>query len=210
MRKYLEHTRERIIVQSPQVRDDFIEMFGQMRHPVFVAWPGISTPKHKTNTGRRLKELLIPVASPESPHKNFPFVIATARALGQDWQILVTAPEGSADLNGATNVRFLGTQPRNSLFELYRKASCVLMASTHETIGLPIFEALSVGTPVVAYDASYVRSFQEKFEITSGLEISSSPEDARRSILKLTSIEPTIRYGRDFRLSDWETLFDVM
>jgi glycosyltransferase involved in cell wall biosynthesis len=208
IRFYLKHSREAVVVQSQQVCDEFIKMFGKNRHVVNVAWPGISIPSHNVETSRLPRQILVPVASPGSPHKNFPFIRETSKLLGPDWDVVVTAPEGLVDPADTCNIRFIGTQDRVSLFELYRQSACVMMASTHETIGLPIFEALSVGTPVVAFDAPYIRSLQIKFGITSGLELSSSPEGAREHIERLSQGCPAIQYCVDFQAGDWNVIFD--
>lgn len=205
MRTYMRLTRERVVVQSPQVQADFVAMFGD-RHPVSVIWPGFPLPAQAEPEDRQSKTLLIPVASFESPHKNFPFIRATAQALGPDWAVLVTAHPGAADPGSAANIRFIGPQTRDDLFRQYRRASCVMMASTHETIGLPIFEALATNTPVVAYDAPYIRSFQQKFGIRSGLHLAATPETARDCILKAASSGEDVVTEQDFRQGEWDEL----
>jgi glycosyltransferase involved in cell wall biosynthesis len=47
-------------------------------------------------------------------------------------------------------VRFLGAQPRETVFELFRAADAALLSSNWESFGLVVAEALAVGTPVLA------------------------------------------------------------
>ena len=205
MRAYMRQTREPVTVQSPQVRDDFVAMFAD-RHAVSVIWPGISVPPTAGSEARERQTLLIPVTSFASPHKNFPFIRDTAALLGPDWTVLVTAASGAVDPGPATNIRFIGPQPRDALFRQYRQARCIMMASTHETVGLPIFEALSTDTPVVAFDAPYIRSFQQKFGIETGLCLAATPEAARDCILRAASSESGTVAAQDFRLGEWDKL----
>jgi len=209
MRAYMRLTRERVIVQSLQVEDDFLAMFGD-RHAVTVIWPGVSVPPGATPEPRQRRTLLIPVASPQSPHKNFAFIRDTAQMLGPDWTVLVTAPVGAADPGPATNIRFIGPQTREDLFRQYRRASCVLMASTHETVGLPIFEALATDTPVVAYDAPYLRSLQQKFGIQTGLDLAATPDAAKDFILKAASSGSGTVAAQDFRRGEWDKLLEYI
>jgi D-inositol-3-phosphate glycosyltransferase len=47
-------------------------------------------------------------------------------------------------------VRFLGPQPRETVFALFRAADAALLSSSWESFGLVVAEALAVGTPVIA------------------------------------------------------------
>jgi glycosyltransferase involved in cell wall biosynthesis len=49
-----------------------------------------------------------------------------------------------------SRVRFLGSQPREAVFELFGAADACLLASSWESFGLVVAEALAVGTPVLA------------------------------------------------------------
>ena len=51
----------------------------------------------------------------------------------------------------------MGPVPRQELGELYRAATALVMPSLAETIGLPLVEAMSAGTPVMAADRPYAR-----------------------------------------------------
>ncbi|MEJ8562016.1 glycosyltransferase [Yoonia sp. GPGPB17] len=209
IRTYLMHTRDRVVVQSPQVHADFVALFGQ-RHEVQIAWPGFTTPARVDAHARNTHEVLVPVAGFESPHKNFAFVHDVAETLGSDWRVVVTARDSAGFEGVAENICFIGPQTREDLFCLYHKATVVLMPSTHETIGLPIFEALSVGTPVVAYDAPYIRLFQETFGITSGLGIAASAAEAKDWTTMFSNGDKQITHATDFRQGDWKEVFDAL
>jgi glycosyltransferase involved in cell wall biosynthesis len=58
------------------------------------------------------------------------------------------ATAGALGLGG--RVRFLGAQPRDAVFELFRAADAALLSSSWESFGLVVAEALAVGTPVLS------------------------------------------------------------
>lgn len=210
IRQYLRLSSEPIVVQSAEVKRLFEEMFGAGRHEILVAWPGINLPKAERNDVREARRVLVPVASPQSSHKNFAFVKEVANGLGDDWRVIVTAPAGAVYLGPeATNIEFIGTLSRSELCAQFRRATVCLMGSTHETIGLPIFEALSLGTPVIAYDAPYIRAFRSYFGISQGLILSKTPADAAAEILAMTDNPvPRIVSAKDFCEAEWDIVLN--
>ena len=54
------------------------------------------------------------------------------------------------------NILWLGNLPRDEVFKLYSK-SILLFPSYIETIGLPIYEAISVGCPIIVADCKYAK-----------------------------------------------------
>jgi len=208
IRTYLHHTRETIVVQSLQVQGAFEAMFGRNKHEIIVAWPGIKIAETASFTAGERMTVLVPVAAPESPHKNFAFALDVARHLAPGWRMVVTAPEISdkTELKGS-NIEFVGVLSRENLFKWYRRATVVLMPSTHETIGLPIFEALVVGTPVVAYDADYIRALNAHFSVGDCLSIIATPQAAVDAIEASREKRPGAALKRKLQRSEWHKVF---
>jgi glycosyltransferase involved in cell wall biosynthesis len=77
----------------------------------------------------------------------------------EDVTLLVAGdgPERTKIAAGApANVRFLGAQPRERVFELMHAADATLLSSDWESFGLVVAESLAVGTPVLAASAGGV------------------------------------------------------
>jgi len=77
----------------------------------------------------------------------------------EDVTLLVAGdgPERAKIEEGApANVRFLGAQPRERVFELMHAADATLLSSDWESFGLVVAESLAVGTPVLAASAGGV------------------------------------------------------
>lgn len=212
IRLYLGHSGEPVILQSNGIVRSFTRMFGVGKHEIIVAWPGVVLPEISGKIPRDHQRVLVPVSSPQSPHKNFAFIQNVARELGANWKIVVTAPNGSINLDEEiSNIEFAGILSRDELFVEYRRAAVCLFGSTHETVGLPIFEALAVNTPVVAYDAPYVRAFLDDFGITEGLTVAATPQDAIAHITRISQNSDGnggVSASHDFRVAEWEKIID--
>lgn len=211
IRLYLKHSSEPVILQSKGIVASFSRMFGEGKHEIIVAWPGVVLPDISGNIPSEPQRILVPVSSPQSQHKNFAFIQGVARELGANWKIVVTAPDDSINLDGRiSNIEFAGILSRDELFVEYRRAAVCLFGSTHETVGLPIFEALAIGTPVVAYDAPYVRAFCDDFGISEGLTLAATPQDAMAHITKISrsSEGKRISATHDFRVAEWQKIFN--
>jgi glycosyltransferase involved in cell wall biosynthesis len=208
MRAYLRCSRDILIVQSNEVKGALTRTFNLRSQEILVGWPGVEVPIPKHSIERQNRRILIPITDPESKHKNFKFITELAEALGTDWEFIVTAPKKYSYLKPANaNINFVGVLSQNLLFEEYRRASLCIISSTHETVGLPIFEALAVDTPVIAYNAGYIEYFQNHFGITSGLVLVDTPKDAIEYIVSNTWIyHKSVESKFDFTDSEWRTI----
>ena len=84
---------------------------------------------------------------------------------------------------GMPHVRFLGSQDRGDLRELYRTAEAVIVPSLcYETFGLVALEALAVGTPVVVRDRG---ALPEIVEATGGGLVFGEPEGLPAALTRL-------------------------
>jgi glycosyltransferase involved in cell wall biosynthesis len=91
------------------------------------------------------------------PHKNLTVAVAAMpriRSRLSGATLFVSGPL-EEEPPQAEGVVYLGAVPDASLLEAYRRATVLVLPSLHETIGLPMLEAMSAGTPVVAADRPY-------------------------------------------------------
>lgn len=93
------------------------------------------------------------------PYKNLDFLLRalySARARGAQWRLFMTCPP-SHPLCAPPFVVGLGTLQPEALWAAYELADVLVMPSLVETVGLPMLEAASAGTPVLAADRPYAR-----------------------------------------------------
>jgi glycosyltransferase involved in cell wall biosynthesis len=63
----------------------------------------------------------------------------------------------ASDLGVAQRVRFTGVLPRDDALRLVDDAACLLQTSRVESLGLPVIEALSLGTPAIVAETPVSR-----------------------------------------------------
>ncbi len=96
-------------------------------------------------------------------HKNVGVVVDAMPELRRRFPDLTLFISGAPthELRTGPGVTYLGAVPDVALREAYELATLLIMPSLHETIGLPMPEAMSVGTPVVAADRPYAHDVCE-------------------------------------------------
>jgi glycosyltransferase involved in cell wall biosynthesis len=90
-------------------------------------------------------------------HKNVQVVVDALPAIRQrmpDTELFVAGPPAQG-LRAADGVVYLGVLSDGALGGAYELATVLVMPSLHETIGLPMPEAMSAGTVVAAADRPY-------------------------------------------------------
>lgn len=120
-------------------------------------------------------EFLFVSVSRIAHEKNIEFLIESMRRLKQKTDIpfkLLFIGEGPEKENcekycrdaGLKEIDFVGQVPNSNIKDYCRAADAFLFASKSETQGIVIIEALAVGTPVIAVDASGVRDIVKSGE----------------------------------------------
>lgn len=164
--------KTKYIVQTPVVRTRFSSYFGIMRHNIYVCFPDIYridlsevTQIHwndgyyhflfvgddlKYRNGRTIIEAIYILS------RNYPKLAKLIRV-----HITSTA-EMSPKLyryisykNLSSNFIFEGILKHDNLLSLYKSVNALLFPSSIETVGLPVLEAASFGTPIIAGDVDY-------------------------------------------------------
>jgi glycosyltransferase involved in cell wall biosynthesis len=125
------------------------------------------------------------------------------RALAQvDGVTLVLAGEGgegepmralAQELGLGDRARFLGAQPRATVFELLAAADAALLSSTWENFPHMVVEALAVGTPVIATDGGGVREIVR--DGSNGLLVPIGDADALAAAIRRYLADGDLREG---------------
>lgn len=82
------------------------------------------------------------------PRKNLPRLVAAWRSSGSPYPLVLTGPDHDSH-QGVPGLVVLPYQERRVLIDLMRQARALLFPSLAEGFGLPVVEAMALGTPVL-------------------------------------------------------------
>lgn len=151
-----------VIVQTPTMRTHLAQRFGIAPDRIEVSMPTVgSLSRHPaqpistrflSNPGPKLL-----FVGNDAAYKNVDVVfrsMAQLRTAFPEATLYVTWPKDhpAAQYEG---VQCLGYLSKPALVQIYREATCLVMPSLIETVGLPMLEAMSNGLPVLAADRPY-------------------------------------------------------
>lgn len=164
------HRADRVLVPSYASRDELFHFFPKTRQKSRVVSPGVpALPPSSGMEDRPPKPYFLAVGTRE-PRKNLARVIAAFLQMeteGAPAHLVIAGGAGWKHhrtdqwLRGMRavekrdrTVHLLGYLERSQLPELYREAVALVFPSVYEGFGLPILEAMSMGTPVITANCS--------------------------------------------------------
>jgi len=161
----------KVVVQTPTMAQWVSQAFGLRVGQVSVVLPSVSLPALKANASPALDTMRsTPVGSRLLYVGNtaaYKMVQTLVRGIGL---VRKSCPQATLHLTWPTNhpaarepgVVCLGYLAPQALRQAYEMATAVVMPSLVETVGLPMLEAMSVGTPVLAADRPYAHDICEE------------------------------------------------
>jgi len=156
---------DHIFVQTEVMRESLSRAFRIPLNRFSVLMPSARALAPPSSPSRKLEALFAEIpqgallyVGSGAPHKNLSVVAEGLRLLPESsrprW--FVTLPAESAICrDGAVG---LGTLDEGELYQAYRQSTILVMPSLIETVGLPMLEAMRVGTPVLAADRPYAHA----------------------------------------------------
>jgi glycosyltransferase involved in cell wall biosynthesis len=160
-----------VLAPSEFVRQGVIDRFGVAPQRVRAIRWGVEPPSTQISVAQAQARYGLPrrwfvFPAVTWPHKNHEMLVrafATVAAKEHDVMLVLTGGEGQAEetlgdeitrLGLRGRVRRTGRIPRADLLAIVRGATALTFPSRYEGFGLPVLEAMSLGTPVLAADAA--------------------------------------------------------
>lgn len=218
------HKNDYVIVQQDWLRQEFSRLFSLPGKKLIVAHPRVSYPIISTEK-RPAKAIFIYPALPRF-FKNFELIGEAIMLLQKkgitDFEVILTitgkenmyARRIMKNYGHLKNLRFLGEQPREKIFELYAQASCLLFPSKLETWGLPISEFKQTGKPILLSDLPYAHETLGDYPLATFFNLA-SPENLASKMESVILGEQVGSPARAAKIEqpmteNWEQLFRIL
>lgn len=211
-----------IIVQQNYLRNAFRKFADKSQ--IIVAHPNIS--EGEESDCSILKENIFFYPSFPRVFKNFEIIGKACEILTQqgvvDFQVIFTI-SGSENryaqliydsFKHIKQIKFIGIQQKENVYELYRRACCVIFPSKLETWGMPITEAKRLGKPLLLADLEYAHETLGSYDKAKFFDVQ-SPEQL--AIAMKSVIDKTILFEKHLAkpikgpfTQNWKELFNIL
>jgi glycosyltransferase involved in cell wall biosynthesis len=160
-----------VLTPSEFVRGAVVDRFGVAPERVRATRWGVEAPSTQVAVGQVQARYGLPrrwfvYPAVTWPHKNHELLIrAFATVAAQEHDVVLVLTGGEAQSEDQVRAQIAGTGlrgrirrtgliPRNDMLAIVRGAVALTFPSRYEGFGLPVLEAMSLGTPVLAADAA--------------------------------------------------------
>ncbi|HDM8185452.1 TPA: glycosyltransferase [Vibrio harveyi] len=204
--KYLFQKNSKFVFQTKYVKDEFCKYLFHPQDSV-VLWPGVDRIKSADQVLKKVKDdvffgkyIAVPIQDITLEHKNFSQVIDLAQITPNvKYKITSHLPH---DIITPNNVEFIGELNQDDMWSFLYNAEKTLISSKDETVCLPIFESIMVGTPVLIYKRPYIESILESFpQLSNGIKFYEDVDNCRDVITEFFFVGDC---GEDYYKSNWK------
>ena len=208
---------DKIICVSTWTKDILLERFPDYARKVTVIPHGFHKPNDRADEDVREKELnqkkhLLFVSRWEK-YKNFDLIVDIIEKLPEDYLMtIVTNQVGKnflqKNVKNSDCISIRTEVDESHLQSLYRCADLYLHTSKYEGFGLPVWEALSYGTPAI-FLQGHALDMLLKSEVATGLEKNCTPNDWMDVITYQIELKKSLEYQNNLKdflsnLPTWE------
>lgn len=213
-----------VIVQQEWLKDEFTKLYGVKK--VIVANPSIENSVQNNKSLTKDEKTIFFYPSFARVFKNFELICETVSLIDPSYsdrfEVILTI-DGSENkyskgviekYSKYENIKFIGLQTREKVFDIYSKSNCLIFPSKLETWGLPISEFKTYNKSILAIDLPYARETVgdynkvKFFTRSSSHELAKYMKDVINDCLEY-DINPKIKKSK-ITSNSWKELFEIL
>ncbi|MDE7412473.1 MAG: glycosyltransferase [Muribaculaceae bacterium] len=152
-----------IFVQLDFIKEGFAKRFNHPKEKIGVYTPTVTPPQCSDKTK---SSSLLSLIYPAMPHfyKNHKIIEDALKFSFRNMDVIFTTNSNKKPEKQDIRLKYIGVQPQEKIWEMYRKFDALLFPSYIETFGLPLLEAALTGMPIIASDLPYAREVLAGYE----------------------------------------------
>lgn len=194
-----------IFAISQATKNDVVDSYNVPEHKISVAYPGVDkmrlTGKSPVNG-----QYLLYVGTLQ-PRKNIGALIEAFTSITPLRCDLVIAGKvgWKFKIKSAAHVKYLGFVPPKKLPALIKSATALILPSLYEGFGIPVVQAMSLGTPVLVSRNSSLPEIVG--DVGLYIEPPFGPNEIKQGIIKALSIKPDVKRQIVIKARQWAQQF---
>ena len=166
----IKYFSEEVIVQTQYSKKIVKSFFNKKIH---IIWPGVMNHLKKKKklffkktVFAQSTYLFYPVTNIYNKNKNFKFLIERSSFFKKN-DIKIILPATSKLSSRQKNndfLKFIGPLKIEKMYQVYKMCSATIFLSLNESLGLPIYESLSLGKPTFVFERPYIKENLRQFK----------------------------------------------
>lgn len=213
-----------VVVQQEWLKDEFIKLYDVKN--VVVANPNIEMSIQNKKATEKSEKTVFFYPSFPRVFKNFELICEAVSLIDSSncdkFEVILTI-DGSENkysknivekYSTSNNIKFIGLQTREKVFEIYSKSDCLIFPSKLETWGLPISEFKTYDKSILAVDLPYARETVGDYSKVKFFGLNKPKELATYMQNK---IDDCLEYDKNERIqkselssNSWKELFEIL
>lgn len=213
-----------VIVQQEWLKDEFTRLYGVKN--VVVANPNIEISIQNEKTIEKSDKTIFFYPSFPRVFKNFELICEAVSLIDSSYadkyEVILTIDGSetkySKDIfdkySQYENIKFIGLQTREKVFEIYSKSDCLIFPSKLETWGLPISEFKTYDKSILSIDLPYAKETVGDYNKVKFFSLNNPKELA---VYMQNMIDDSLVYDvnqsiqkSELSSSSWKELFEIL
>lgn len=204
--------RTEFFVQLEFIKTGFEKKFRSLKNKIHVNRPKVNFQNKVIDNSISLDSNTINLFYPASPYlyKNHVVIIeAISKLKDNKIRLYLTCKRDDIKCDiDFLDIKFMGSVSYDDVLSMYKACDALLFPSYIETFGLPLIEAASLGTPIIAADLPYAKEVLNSYEGVDYVDF----KDVEKWVVAISKIKKNEKFKplSVSKTDSWEELLKIL